>query len=90
MVLTWDEFLKLATVITNLQKSIVFIFNNKRTGIEEKNRGVAAAAKEYLEFLSNFKYLQFMEDLRISLTKILLFSYLKITMIEGRKIIFNF
>ena len=71
MGLTWDEFLNLATVITNLQKSIVFIFNNKRSGIEEKNRGVAAAAKDYLEFFNGLKYMFFIEELRISFIKML-------------------
>ena len=89
MGLTWDEFLNLAIIITNLYHSISY-FDDKKIEIKEKNRRVAEAAMNYKELYSNFKYLQFMGELRISLTKILLFSYLKITMIKRRKNIFNY
>ena len=69
MGLTWEEFLKLASIITNLNVSI-FYFDDKKIEIKEKNRRVAAAAKDYLEFFNDFKYMQFMEEVRISLTKI--------------------
>ena len=82
MGLTWDEFLKLATVIYNLRKPIAD-FKNEDLGIKEKNRRVAAAAINYKEFFNDLKYMQFMEDVRISSTKIsLLFFNLKITMIK--------
>ena len=69
MGLTWDEFLKLATVITNLADSIYY-FDKEEIEIKEKNRKVAAAAKDYLEFFNDLKYMQFMEEVRISFTKI--------------------
>ena len=69
MGLTWDEFLKLATVITNLNLSIYY-FDKEEIDIKEKNRRVAAAAEEYQEFFNHFKYMQFMNEVRISLTKI--------------------
>ena len=67
MGLTWDEFLELASVISNLQIPIVF-FNEEEIGSKEKNRRVAAAAKDYIEFFNNLKYMQFMDELRISLS----------------------
>ena len=70
MGLTWDEFLKLATVITNLAQSLAN-FGNDDIGIKEKNRKVVAAAKNYEEFFNDLKYMEFMEKVRISFTKIL-------------------
>ena len=70
MGLTWDEFLKLATVISNLGKPIAY-FKTEKIGIKEKNRRVAAAAKDNPEFFNDLTYMQFMEDVRISSTKIL-------------------
>ena len=67
MGLTCDEFLKLATVISNLKFSILN-FNNKQIGIKEKNRKVAAAAKHYLEIFNDLKYMEFMSEVRISFT----------------------
>ena len=69
MVLTWDEFLKLATVISNLWKPLYY-FDYKEDEIKELNRRVAAAAKDYFEFFNDLKYMQFMEEVRISLTKL--------------------
>ena len=71
MVLTWEEFLKLATGISNLRYSI-YDFVDNEIEIEEKNRRVAAAAINYKEFFNDLKYLQFMNEVRISLTKNLL------------------
>ena len=71
MGLTWDEFLKLATVISNLKKPIDD-FYNKQIGIKELNRRVAAAAIIYKEFFNDLKYFEFMEEVRISSQKILL------------------
>ena len=76
MGLTWDEFLKLASIITNLDDSI-FYFDDKKIEIKEKNRRVAAAAINYNEFFNDLKYMQFMEDVRLSSTKILLMFNLK-------------
>ena len=65
MGLTWDEFLKLATVISNLRKPIAF-FKNDEIGINEKNRLVAAAAINYKKFFNDLKYFEFMDEVRIS------------------------
>ena len=70
MGLTCDEFLKLATVIQHLYHSLYY-FDDKKIGIKEKNRRVAAAAKDYFEFFNDSKYMQFMEEVRISFKKIL-------------------
>ena len=67
--LTWDEFLKLATIITNLDDSLYF-FKSKNIETEKKNQRVAAAAKEYLDFFNDSKYIYFMNEVRISFTKI--------------------
>ena len=69
MVLTWEEYLQLAAVVTNLNESIYY-FDDEKIEIKEKNRRVAAAAKEYHEFFSELKYMQFMEEVRISFIKI--------------------
>ena len=67
MVLTCEEFLKLVTIIKNLQDSIIFGYiKSSKEGIQEKNRRVATAAKNYKEFFNDLKYMQFMEDVRIS------------------------
>ena len=68
MGLTWEEFLKLATVITNLDYSIDLCVNNEDIEIEELNRRVATIAKDYLDFFNDLKYMQFMEEVRISFT----------------------
>ena len=65
MGLTWDEFLKLATIITNLANSIYY-FDHEEIEMKEKNRRVAAAANDYQEFFSDLKYLEFMNEVRIS------------------------
>ena len=65
MGLTWDEFLKLATVITNLSDSIYY-FDDEKIGIKEKNRKVDVAATDYLESFNDLKYKHFMETVRIS------------------------
>ena len=67
--LTWDEYLQLAAIVTNLNDSIHF-FGDGKIKIKEKNRRVAAAAKEYHEFFNELKYMQFMENVRISLKNI--------------------
>ena len=71
MGLTWDEFLKLATIITNLEDPIYY-FDRKEIEIKEKNRRVAAAAKDYLELLNDPKYLEFMNEVRLSLTNVII------------------
>ena len=68
MGLTWDEFLKLATIITNLTISTYYLVKEK-IEIKAKKRRVAAAAKDYFEFFNDLKYLQFMNEVRTSLTK---------------------
>lgn len=65
MRLTWEEYLQLAAVITNLKKSIND-FDNEEIEITEKNRRVAAAAINYKEFFSVLKYMKFMDEFRNS------------------------
>ena len=71
MGLTWEEFLQLAAVLTNLRNSIKNFNLDPQIDIKEKNRRVAAAAFNYQEFFNDLKYIQFMEKIRISCTKIL-------------------
>ena len=71
MGLTWDEFLKLASVISNLGDSIYY-FQSKFLGTKEKNRRVAAAAEDYQELFDDLKYMQFMNELRISFTNLII------------------
>ena len=70
MGLTWEEFLQLATVITNLAISIGNFDLDREIDIKEGHRKVAAAAINYKEFFNDLKYMQFMEKVRISCTKI--------------------
>ena len=74
MGLTWEEFLKLATVITNLHDSIYYV-DDEEIEIKEKNRRVATAGKDYLEFFNDLKYKHFMEEVRISYIKMLKLSF---------------
>ena len=69
MRLTWDEFLKLASALQKFGLSIA-LFHSEEIDIKEKNRRVAAAAKDYEEFLNDLKYMQFMNAVRISLIEI--------------------
>ena len=63
MGLTWDEFLKLATVISNLG-NLLYYFDYTENEVKELNRIVAATAKGYLKFFNDFKYMQFMKEVR--------------------------
>ena len=65
MGLTWDDFLKLTVVITNLHDSIKY-FKSSQIDIKEKHRRVAAAAQRYKEFFTDLKYSDFMKVVRIS------------------------
>ena len=65
MGLSWDEFLELASVISNLYEPIID-FHVEDIVIREKNRRVREAAKEYLEFFDDLKYMEFMNEVRIS------------------------
>ena len=65
MGLTWDDFLKLAAVITNLHDSIYY-FDDTEIDIDEKHRRVAAAAQRYKDFFTDLKYSDFMKVVRIS------------------------
>ena len=69
MGLTWEEYLQLAAIVTNLNDSISY-FDDEKNEIKEKNRRVAAAAINYNEFFNDLKYMRFMEEVRRSLTKI--------------------
>ena len=66
MGLTWDDFLKLTVVITNLHDSIGY-FKSSQIDIKEKHRRVAAAAQRYKDFFKDLKYSDFMKVVRISL-----------------------
>ena len=68
MGLTWEDFLKLASVISSLRRPIHDL-NSEKIEIKEKNRRVSVAAKAYLEFFNDLKYVEFMNDVRISLKK---------------------
>ena len=71
MGLTWEEFLQLAAVLTNLRNSIKNFNLDPQIDIKEKNERIAAAALNYEEFCNDLKYMQFMDNLRISFTKII-------------------
>ena len=66
MRLTWDDFLKLTAVITNLGLSISYL-DDPNIEIKEKHRRVAAAAQRYKDFFEGSKYSDFMKGVRISL-----------------------
>ena len=70
MGLTWDDFLLLAATVTNLGNSIAIFILSPEIDIEEKNRRVSAAAKDYLEFLKDLKYVKFMNEVRLSFIKL--------------------
>ena len=67
MALTWEEYLQLAAVVTNLDDSIRY-YRDEKIEIKEKNRRVTAAAQKYQELFNNFKYMELMEEVRISLS----------------------
>ena len=67
MALTWEEYLQLAAVVKNLYDSI-YHFGDGKLEIKENNQRIAAAAKKYQELFNNFQYIDFMEEVRISLT----------------------
>ena len=73
MGLAWNEFLKLASVISNLDYSIYFFQRKyRRLGTKEKNRRVSAAAEDYLELYKDLKYIQFINELRISFKNLII------------------
>ena len=69
MELTWDDFLNLAAVITNLHDSIYY-FDDTEIDIKEKHRRVAAAAQRYKDFSTDLKNSDFMKVVRISFNTI--------------------
>ena len=69
MGLTWEDFLQLATVVTNLKDSILNFNLGRKIGIKEENRKVAAAAINYREFFNDLKYMKFMDEVRLSFAK---------------------
>ena len=70
MGLTWEQFLQLATVVTNLERSIRYFNLDQEIDIKEKNRKVAAVAITYKEFFNDLKYMKFMDEVRFSFTKL--------------------
>ena len=66
MELTWEQFLQLATVVTNLRDSIENLDLGPDSDIVEKNRKVSAAAINYKEFFNDLKYMKFMDEVRLS------------------------
>ena len=65
MGLTWDDFLELAAIVTDLYDSIGY-FKTSNVDIKEKNYRVFAAAQNYQEFFGNLKCSEFMKQVRIS------------------------
>ena len=82
MALSFDEFLKLASVTRKLYRSIYYFGNAVDSDdsdadsdfdepeMDRKNQIVAAAAIDYLELFKDAKYFKFLEEVRISSTKI--------------------
>ena len=82
MALTFDEFLKLASVTRKLYRSISYFRNAvvsddsdadsdfDEPQMDKKDQIVAASATAYLELFKDSKYLKFLEEVRISSTKI--------------------
>ena len=66
MKLTWDDFLNLASIVTNLYESICD-FNEQEITIQQKNRRVADTANEYRNFFKDSKYFEFIKIVGISL-----------------------
>ena len=67
MALTWEEYLQLAAVVTNLDDWIIY-YGDEKLEIKEKNRRVTAAAQKYQEVFNNYTYMDFTEEVRISLS----------------------
>ena len=65
MALTWDDFLKFAAVITNLE-NLIYNFDDEEIDVEEKYRRVAAAGQTYHEFFQDAKYSDFIKEVGIS------------------------
>ena len=65
MELTWEDFLGLAAIITNLYNTIGS-FQSVKIDIKEKHRRVEAAARNYQELFKESKYVNFMKKVRIS------------------------
>ena len=63
--LTWEEFLKLASVVKNLYAAFCN-FNVQEIDIKERNQCVAVAANEYRKLYEDSKYGEFMRIVRIS------------------------
>ena len=63
--LSWEEFLKLASVVKNLYESFCN-FNVQEIDIKERNQCVAEAANDYRKLYEDFKYGEFMRIVRIS------------------------
>ena len=82
MALSFDEFLKLASVTRKLYRSIYYFGNAvvsddsdadsdfDEPEMDRKNQIIAASAIAYLELFKDSKYLKFLEEVRISSTKI--------------------
>ena len=66
MRLTWDDFLKLAAVVKNLNHSIYEYNHNSKINIKKKDQKVAAASKKYKDLFEDLKYSEFMKQVRIS------------------------
>ena len=64
MKLTWEDFEKYASIVTNLKYSIDY-FDAQKNDIKEQNRRVAFAANEYRNLLNDVKFVEFTELVRI-------------------------
>ena len=83
MRLTWDDFLKLAAVITNLRNSILD-FGFPLSKLVEKRRGILAAVQRYQDFFKDSKYSECMEKIRISQN---VYKYWGISKISGSRVV---
>ena len=77
MKLIWDDFLNLASIVTNLYESICDFYEEEFT-IQQKHRRVADTANEYRNFFKDSKYFEFIKIVRIRLKYILSHAIFKL------------
>ena len=65
MKLTWEEFLKLVSIVRNLFDSISK-YNKQKIDIKEKTRRIALAVNECRKLFKDSKFVEFTETFRIS------------------------
>ena len=77
MTLIWKEFLNLTDVLRNLIEPL-HNFYTEKIDIKELNRRVAKAAKDYLAFFKDAKYMEFTNTMRSGLNNYHLYCVLNI------------